>query len=251
MNFLSLTQAYYSAWIGRENVIADSPADIIFVESDERNKTQYGYSDPMDLWLLHTGDRTFVSCGEKVKGKIEPLRSALRPGMTAAEMVPVLADIFGKTPYHGVKYVYEGSQKAPTRAVVLTQKDVGLYLAFDNALYPSFGDETEDQWAKEYFEDISAKGYCCGVIEDGILASCTDAPGMPYMSDTIQEIGINTLPDYRQKGYAADACLLAISQIIQSGKCPIWATGMENTPSQKLAESVGFRVFGETLTLTL
>ena len=251
MDYLSLTQAYYSAWIGRENVISDSPAGIIFVESEERNKTQYGYSDPMDLWLLHTGDRIFVSYGEKVKPKLEALQKSLSPGMTAAEMAPVLADIFGKTPYHGVKYVYEGRQKAPTRAVVLTQKDVGLYLAFDNALYPSFGDETEDQWAKEYFEDISAKGYCCGVIEDGILASCTDAPGMPYMSDTIQEIGINTLPAYRKKGYAADACLLAISQIIQSGKCPIWATGIDNLPSQRLAKSIGFRVFGETLTLTL
>lgn len=98
MDYLSLTQAYYSAWIGRENIIADSPSSIIFVESEERNKTQYGYSDPMDLWLLQTGDRTFVSFGEKVKPKLEALQKSLSPGMTAAEMAPVLADIFGKTP---------------------------------------------------------------------------------------------------------------------------------------------------------
>ncbi|MBE6999894.1 MAG: GNAT family N-acetyltransferase [Ruminococcaceae bacterium] len=250
MDYLSLTQAYYSAWIGRENVISDSPAGIIFVESEERNKTQYGYSDPIDLWLLQTGDRTFVSFGKKVKGKMEALRSALRPGMTAAEMVPVLTDVLGKAPYHGVKYVYAGSQNTSTRAVVLPPEDGALFLAFQNVLYPPENEE-ENSWALEYFNEISAMGYCCGVIEDGILVSCTDAPGMPYMSDTIQEIGINTLPAYRKKGYAADACLLAISQILKSGKCPIWATGIDNLPSQRLAETIGFRVFGETLTLTL
>ncbi|MBR5868840.1 MAG: GNAT family N-acetyltransferase [Clostridia bacterium] len=250
MDFFALTQAYYSAWIGQENVIADSPADIIFVESDERNKTQYGYSDPMDLWLLQAGDRTFVSYGEKVKPQIAACRAALHPDMTATEMVPVLADIFGKAPYHGVKYVYAGSQKKSTRAVVLPPEAGSLFQSFQDTLYPP---ETEDgnSWALEYFDEISAKGYCCGVLEDGILASCSDAPGMPYMADVIQEIGINTLPAYRKKGYAADACLLAVSQIIRSGKCPIWATGMENIPSQKLAESIGFQVFGETLTLSL
>ena len=38
---------------------------------------------------------------------------------------------------------------------------------------------------------------CWGLFVEDRLVSCTDAPGMPYMQEDVQEIGVNTLGPYR------------------------------------------------------
>ena len=106
-------------------------------------------------------------------------------------------------------------------------------------------------WGREYFDEITDNKICCGIIADGQLVCCTDAPGMPYMQETTQEIGINTIGPYRQRGYATDVCLLCIQQILNSSKCPMWSTAANNVASQKLAEAIGFVKFGEHITLSL
>ena len=83
------------------------------------------------------------------------------------------------------------------------------------------------------------------------MVSCTDAPDMPYMEDKVQEIGINTLPQSRRKGYAADACKLCAEMIIQSGKCPIWSCDAGNTASTFLASKIGFDKLADILTLSV
>jgi RimJ/RimL family protein N-acetyltransferase len=71
------------------------------------------------------------------------------------------------------------------------------------------------------------------------------------MSDIIKEIGINTLKEYRNQGLAKDSCTCAIREIIKQGKIPIWSTDASNIPSQKLAESLGFEKWGESISVAL
>ena len=94
-------------------------------------------------------------------------------------------------------------------------------------------------------------GLCVGIFENSKLVSCSDAPGMPYMQETVQEIGVNTLPEYRGRGYASEVCIKCVKSIIKLGKCPIWSTDIDNAASQKLADKVGFVKFAETLAMTL
>ena len=74
-------------------------------------------------------------------------------------------------------------------------------------------------------------------------------PDMPYMQDKVQEIGINTLSEYRCKGYAKSVTLSCIKAIIEKGKCPLWSCSTHNTASERLAYSVGFRKLADVLTL--
>jgi predicted GNAT family acetyltransferase len=73
---------------------------------------------------------------------------------------------------------------------------------------------------------------------------------MPYMEDKVHEIGINTLPEYRGKGYAKAATFACIKACIEKGKCPIWSCGINNVASEKLAYSVGFRKLADVLTIS-
>ena len=86
---------------------------------------------------------------------------------------------------------------------------------------------------------------------DGELVSCTDAPAMPYMADCVQEIGINTRKEYKRRGYAKQACLCAIQEIIRQKKCPLWSTEYGNIASMRLAETLGFKRFGESYAVCL
>jgi len=106
-------------------------------------------------------------------------------------------------------------------------------------------------WLREYFDAMVANGYCVGADLDGRLVSCTDGPGIPYLADRLQEIGVNTVSSYRRNGYAALVCSKAAENIMNVGKYPIWRYRADNVASGKLAQKVGFRKIADILTLSL
>ena len=88
------------------------------------------------------------------------------------------------------------------------------------------------------------------MFADDRLVSCTDVPGMPYMVGDVQEIGINTLHEYRGRGYASAACIKCIQEILNHHKVPLWSTTIGNTASRKLSEKIGFTEFAEVIYIT-
>ena len=71
------------------------------------------------------------------------------------------------------------------------------------------------------------------------------------MSNEVQKVGINTLQECRGKGYATDACMKCIEEMLKNGKVPQWSTDINNIASQKLAEKVGFVKLADVITVTL
>ncbi len=98
---------------------------------------------------------------------------------------------------------------------------------------------------------MAEKRLCCGFFLDNTLVSCTDAPDVPYMNDTVVEIGVNTLPDFYGKGFATECCKKCISNILKNSLCPIWSASSDNIASQALAEKVGFEKTADVITLTM
>lgn len=49
-------------------------------------------------------------------------------------------------------------------------------------------------WLEPYFYQHVKEEFFCAVMEEGQIASCIAAPGMPDLADQVQEIGIYTLP---------------------------------------------------------
>ena len=248
MDYKKTTEEYYSQWLGLDSIIQTNDKKVCFIHSCDRNTVLQGYSTPFDLWIWRQPHQTIVSYGDQAAPRIELFKAALRPPADEPIIKAAAAEVYGHTPLHLIKYVYQAAAIQPANAQQLSASDYPQYLAFFKATNPACKDTG---WLKDYFDKITSLGLCFGVLKDGILVSCTDAPGMPYMSDRVQEIGIHTRNAYRQKGYAADVCAACANEIIRRGKCPQWSTTIDNPASQKLAEKIGFRKLADVFTVTL
>jgi GNAT superfamily N-acetyltransferase len=61
-----------------------------------------------------------------------------------------------------------------------------------------------------------------------------------YIFNNKLELGIETSPDYRGKGFAQHACVALIEYCLQNNYEPIWSCRLENTGSYNLAKKLGF-----------
>ena len=247
MNHKGITLAYHEKWLGEDGCLS-SPFGINFIYSDHRNVCQAGYPHQFDLMVWLDSDRLIVSYGDKTAGKIELLRDVVGARGDVSGLAEGIAQVYSHRPAHEIKFMFKELAPKPNITVkILSMEDYKDYEAFYLACYPG----SDVGWLGEYFSKIAAKGYCCGVYVDGALISCTDGPDMPYMSDFIQHIGINTVEGYQGKGYATAACIAALDNVLAQNKVPEWSCPIANIPSQKLAERVGFAKLADVLTLTL
>lgn len=241
------TLAYYSLWIGQENILLQNKKGIEFLYSEERNKTQQGYGVPFDIYIFKSPERTVISYGSNAKQYISTFADNLDENMTIDEIGNIAERIFHVKPVRNIKYVYSRQINLNTSAVTLTASDFHKYKEFfEKCQHVTAGD-----WLYDYFIGMAEKRLCCGFYLDNTLVSCTDAPDMPYMNDKIAEIGVNTLPDFYGKGFATECCKKCISNILENDLCPIWSTSSDNLASQALAEKIGFEKVADVITLTL
>ena len=61
-----------------------------------------------------------------------------------------------------------------------------------------------------------------------------------FRSDSELELGVETRPEYRGKGFARLACATLIDQCVKTGLTPLWSCRKENAASHNLALSLGF-----------
>jgi predicted GNAT family acetyltransferase len=59
-------------------------------------------------------------------------------------------------------------------------------------------------------------------------------------TESLWDISIDTLPDYRRQGYAGLCVAHMIAHMAGHGKQPIWAAVEENPASWQLAQKLGF-----------
>lgn len=241
------TLAYYSLWIGQENILLQNKKGIEFLYSEERNKTQQGYGVPFDIYIFKSPERTVISYGSNAKQYISTFADNLDENMTIDEIGNIAERIFRVKPVRNIKYVYSRQINLNTSAVTLTASDFHKYKEF----FEKCHHVTAGDWLYDYFIGMAEKRLCCGFFLDNTLVSCTDAPDVPYMNDTVVEIGVNTLPDFYGKGFATECCKKCISNILKNNLCPIWSASSDNIASQALAEKVGFEKTADVITLTM
>lgn len=78
---------------------------------------------------------------------------------------------------------------------------------------------------------------CIGCVVDGQLLSIAHSA---RQTSAACELGINTLPEARRRGYATAATILWTALVQQQGLMPIYSAFAWNTASLHLAESIGY-----------
>jgi hypothetical protein len=249
MNFPEITHRYYSCWLGVPPEIMTQPG-IVFSVSPERDICQIGYSNAFAIYAYITDSLLIVSYSPQLGEKIELLKNKLYPGMKPDAVEAELALISSKPIQHSIKFCFHQVPVGIDTSVVrkLTSGDYPYFLSFYRSRYPGVANL---DWTADYFEEITAKECCFGVFENDQLVSATDTPSMPYLPEQVQEIGINTLPQYRGKGYARAVTLCCIKALLVKNKCPLWSCAASNNASEGLAYAVGFRKLADVVTASI
>jgi RimJ/RimL family protein N-acetyltransferase len=244
---MNTTISYYERWLGCDGCLTTT--GLQFIETVERDKVQPGYADAFDLYVWRDTERMVVSYGNTARDYVNQLQAKLAMGQSIADVKEILSEVFGIEIKHNVKYIFNALPEQPVAEYIktLTLADYHDFETFFRSQHPNAKDIS---WLPEYFAEMVAEHLCVGVYEDGKVVCCTDAPLMPYLIDVVQEIGVNTLADYRQKGYAAAACQQMVANILANGKAPQWSTSIDNVGSQRLAERVGFQKLADILTIS-
>ncbi|MBP3543116.1 MAG: GNAT family N-acetyltransferase [Lachnospiraceae bacterium] len=246
-DYRKVTLEYYSKWLGQDEILLHDFDGVRYLYSKERNKVPYGYGGAFDIYIFVMGSSVVVSYGDKAKERIDELQNKMA-GRSVDEIKLLIKKIYEKKPKHNVKYVLHEILTVDESVKVLTCEDYEKYEEFFRKCNPKCGSLG---WLGEYFAEMVQEHICVGVFDNDILVSCTDAPGMAYMPESVQEIGINTLPEYRGRGYAAKVCRKCVLKMIESGKIPQWSTSVDNIASQKLAEKTGFVKLADVVTAEL
>jgi GNAT superfamily N-acetyltransferase len=244
---LDATRQYYAKWFGAEPALFDSPG-VVAIESEQRDVALTGYPKPSHLYCLVIDENVAISYSPRLVDRIDKVIHAFQSESDTDSMCNRLRSDFPHIGY-GLKFVYT---TMPTNldtsdAIRLDLEDYSAFAQF----YREMHNTEEIDWLREYFVSMAGVGNCRGVFDGGKLVCATDAPSVPYMADEIVEIGINTLPEYRRRGYARMASAAMVRHLLASGKVPIWSCGRTNTGSMLLAESIGFRKFADAVAVTL
>lgn len=139
----------------------------------------------------------------------------------------------------------EALEKAvsPLIKVGLWFKGCRLYCSESSFTDCSFGEVQDVTDNDEIATGIHARwgGRVFGQIVDGKVVSWA---GVKPFSGIAWDLTIQTLPEYRGRGFAKSAVSAAVKYILENGKVATWGADRTNIASLCTAHSVGFQDYG-------
>ena len=94
---------------------------------------------------------------------------------------------------------------------------------------------------EDWLPDVAYRKPFIAVIEDDhAVAVCASA----RITATAHEAGVETLPEYRQRGHAARAVSAWAAAVRATGATPFYSTSWENYASQGVARTLGLPMIG-------
>ena len=99
-----------------------------------------------------------------------------------------------------------------------------------------------EPWFVDLLPEWNARQPVAAVIEQGIaVAVCFCA----RITDHAAEAGVETIPAFRRRGYAAAAVATWAAEIRRRGLLPLYSTSWGNLASQGVARKLGMQHYGE------
>lgn len=128
----------------------------------------------------------------------------------------------------------------PALDVIEAQKIALPLTSDDQSLVKAFQDEVGGD-----FLDVE-KRPLVGVIMNGRLVSLAHSS---RRTAEACELGVDTLPDARRRGYALAVTVMWTQMVLQEGLVPLYSALADNTASLALAAAAGYRVFARAATI--
>lgn len=152
---------------------------------------------------------------------------------------------FGKLTELNEELKRYGYQMAPTHHMFLPCRNVEVEERYQVKWL--YGGEISPFYGNPQFPNAIAFPAPCPVRPDRIVAIAVDGDtimGMAGCSEDAphwQQIGIDTLPEYRSRGIGTYLVTLLKNKIIEMGDIPFYGTAAANIQSQNIALNSGFK----------
>jgi len=91
-------------------------------------------------------------------------------------------------------------------------------------------------------EDFDSTMYC--ITDNSKIASCSYYKTNSGIFTNTASMQVFTRPEHRGKGYGKSVASAATQSVIDNEKLALWVCQVENTPSRKIAESLGYMLLG-------
>jgi hypothetical protein len=132
------------------------------------------------------------------------------------------------------KEKYLSQRKPLTKDVEIFKTDEKIYDNMPGSVVPSNFWDTK--------EDFLKNGLGFSLFYNGQLAATAYSA---YIHENNFELGIETVNEYRKKGFGNMVCSAIIDYCLKNNYEPHWGCRLENTASYKLAQSIGFEPIRE------
>jgi RimJ/RimL family protein N-acetyltransferase len=193
-----------------------------------------------DVELLRDGSQPSwkLCAADEASGRVHPWRpdttmmerEALRLKVSEALAFPPMV-----APLPGVHREVALSLVASPRLDEATARSIARPLTErDRALIEAFQPDAHDDCFR------LARQPLIGVVISGQLLSLAHSS---RRTSEACELGIDTLPAARRKGYALAATILRTQAVMQERLVPIYSADASNTASLRLADAAGYRTF--------
>jgi len=93
-------------------------------------------------------------------------------------------------------------------------------------------------------------GIVYGAVADGRVVSVAYAHRSGFMEHQVADLGVETAPAYRRRGYARAVVSAVVEHITRTGGEAVYCCAPDNLASAATARSVGFVPYGTSLTLS-
>jgi RimJ/RimL family protein N-acetyltransferase len=163
---------------------------------------------------------------------------------------PACAESCGGAPRHAAEYVRLLESHAPVRA--LEAGPAFHFTEFDEPSRPLLSiTEANEELLRGGFEDLMDEPPTwqpfVALVEDGRAVSvCRSA----RITREAHEAGVETLPEFRGKGYARDVVAGWARMVRAAGATPLYSTSWENQASRALAKKLRLEFYGADFHVT-
>jgi hypothetical protein len=231
------------------DLAALNPGRVAVVESPRRLKKElsYGYLHAL-WWVWMTDGRSAVSVPPGAEGAVRAVVSDTRspddmlaPGLAARLAAPVDRALIA----HGLDATdrtIHAVRFACNAALLHRHRCAECRRITDESVPPAEGLSLPTHC----FPD----GIVYAVVADGHVASIAHAHRSHLMEDRVADLGVETAPAYRRRGYARTAVCAVVQHITSGGGEAIYGTGPGNAASIATARSVGFAPYFRALVLS-
>lgn len=220
---IALLDSFYAESLGCS--AADLSAGRVTVVEGDPSSIRYAKGAPLALYAVATPRGAVISVRPGLAAAVEEAAGGAR----------VLDDAVCRAIEHAV---------TPLLAVDFWFEGVRLFCEPDSLVDHTAGDVWELQPGDdESVAQLRRKwgGTVFGQFVDGRVVS---RAAVKPLSDIVWDLSVDTLPEYRHRGYAKSAVSAALEHIFANGKLAGWGCDRDNAASLRAAAAVGFREYG-------